>query len=63
MSGIYFEMSWAGNGVLIYFFELEATSFGHTTKDRHPVVLAETSGGFFLAGKWPVLDHHLFEGH
>lgn len=47
MSGIYFEMSWAGNGVLIYFFELEVTLFGHTTKDRRPVALAEA-----LAFSW-----------
>lgn len=40
-------MSWAGNGVLIYFFELEATSFGHTTKDRRPVALAETLAFFW----------------
>lgn len=47
MSGIYFEMSWARNGVLIYFFELEETSFGHTTKDCRPVVLAETLAFFW----------------
>lgn len=62
VSGIYFEMSRAGNGVLIYFFELQATLFGRTTKDRRPASVSR-SISVFLAGKWPVLEHHLFEGH
>lgn len=47
MSRIYFEMSWEGNGVLIYFFELEATLFGYSTKDHRPVVLAEALAFFW----------------